>query len=230
LQQAFWESLDIERHADESPGVQLSLLATPNPPTHWFLCRPLTLLKEPDPKHGATSLKPQFAALLCNLAKVRAHDFVLDPFCGSGTISDALEALNAIPFNADVTSSPQCTVVCNIWHNCWRGTFDAIVTDPPFSRRERRVDGCVQEETNIEDSPQERLAKAYTILDPLFDLARLLKPRGRLVFTFVNYPNLENAPKPPWETLPLRLVHVIPQRWVKGMHILERLVVVMEKT
>ena len=39
---------------------------------------------------------------------------VLDPFCGSGTISDALEALNAIPFNADVTSNPQCTVVCNI--------------------------------------------------------------------------------------------------------------------
>jgi len=91
-------------------------------------------------------------------------------------------------------------------------------------------------ETGEDTSAHGRLVEAYKILDPLFDLAEhRLRVNGRLVFTFMNYPNLPNAPTPVWEDerlvseKRLRLLQVIPQRWVKGKHIIERVVVVMEK-
>jgi len=243
---SFWETLNVKRSIDQATEQFYLILE----PTSWFLCRPVgdgapACCVDPSPEPVApfkatfdcnSPLKPEFASLMCNLGKVRPRSLVLDPFTGTHRIAHAAEYIGALVVHSDIVGTP--LVRNNIFSPCWRAgsEFDAIVTDPPFSRRERKFSSNNLAETGEDTSAHGRLVEAYKILDPLFDLAEhRLRVNGRLVFTFMNYPNLPNAPTPVWEDerlvseKRLRLLQVIPQRWVKGKHIIERVVVVMEK-
>eukprot|EP00397_Hematodinium_sp_SG-2012_P028166 GEMP01029640.1.p1 GENE.GEMP01029640.1~~GEMP01029640.1.p1 ORF type:complete len:469 (-),score=114.81 GEMP01029640.1:731-2137(-) len=110
---AFWKALNIDRQRGDRPTLKLFLVTKGDT---WFLCRPVSpqhlscdgVQKEniaPPMVDGFSPLKPELAALMCNLAQVRAHGLVLDPFCGSGRIPEAVEALGACALSADVRGS-----------------------------------------------------------------------------------------------------------------------------
>ncbi len=150
-----------------------------------------------------TPLCPIAAYNMCNLARVKPNDKILDPFAGSCTVLLATAMI-----------SPSCqTVGIEIAHNgivnrdniikdfetrnltspaaiirgdCTNATvrdmardavdnmgFDLIITDPPYGIRERSGGGC------SEDAPLDQLCKV--IRDDRIEGKRLLKKGGRLI-------------------------------------------------
>ena len=154
---------------------------------------------------SATGMPPRLSVLVCNLARVRRRAACLDPFCGAGTLLQAARALGAsLALGADVALpgggggwGAADAVRANIWHGSLRaataggGTFDCIVADPPFGRREPRLDrfGRPARAGSGGASAVERTAAANAILRPLLELAAAaLVPGGRAVLTAVSFP------------------------------------------
>jgi len=199
---------------------------------------------------SATPLKPVMSQLLSNLAKVEKGSLILDLCCGSGSLF-APNAANAgsvgigcdVQLDDNFVRNPASNfVLANIHHDQIHGLFDAVIVDPPYGRRETHVDalGC---HVASHESNEQRALERFKILTPLFITAnRVLRPGGRLVFLFFNYPNSDTCA---WDStdLPiaqsatnefprmrLKLLHTCREQWAfQSGHSLARDVCVLEK-
>lgn len=205
------------------------------------------------PRASATPLKPVMSQLLCNLAKIESGSLVLDLCVGSGSLLTP-NAANAgsIGIGCDVyvdenfTNNPMNNfVLANLHHNQIHGDgmFDAVVVDPPYGRRETHVD-AYGGSTSSHETNEQRAHDRFKILTPLFITAnRVLRPGGRLVFLFFNYPNSDTCAWDAATDLPvtqsttepnnssgLKLLHTCRELWTfQSGHVLARDVCVLEK-
>lgn len=97
-----------------------------------------------------TSLRPEIARLMINLAKVKEGDIICDPFCGTGTILIEACLLNIFPVGYDIQEIMVEGSKLNLKKYCnknWiverkdvrnlckdKRKYDAIITDPPYGR------------------------------------------------------------------------------------------------
>ncbi|KDO30034.1 hypothetical protein SPRG_05224 [Saprolegnia parasitica CBS 223.65] len=144
------------------------------------------------PYTGVTTMDPELALVMANLAQVRAGDWVVDPFAGSGGILLAcahfgigLGIAHDVSFRSLQGDGPGRDMAANfaefafpsperclhdVRRDMWRPNLhvDAIVCDPPYNIRTFGAAG--------EDVLENQL------LQPLIALAaRRLAPQGRLV-------------------------------------------------
>lgn len=98
--------------------------------------------QQPDGVVSQTALPPQLARVLANLAKVGPGCVALDPFAGEGSLLQACAALGAACVGTEIRDvvhpgGHDEHVRANVFHCPVRpGSVDAVVTDPPFGRRE----------------------------------------------------------------------------------------------
>jgi hypothetical protein len=146
-----------------------------------------------------TPLKRAHCRLLCNLARVRPGDLVLDPFCGSGSILATALDFRACCIGSDAKAPDAAKrlmagrphielVTANVYHHQLLGggrKYDAIICDPPYGRREKHVDAAGVDFFR-HSSNEERALAQMNVLIPLLHLAAVsLRPGGRLVFLFL---------------------------------------------
>ena len=84
---------------------------------------------------NAAPIKETLAAGIIDLARVRASDVVIDPFCGSGTIliEAAMKALRIAPgLNRSFLASGWDCFDKKVWENAFDESRSAIVTTPDF--------------------------------------------------------------------------------------------------
>ncbi|MCI4362034.1 MAG: methyltransferase domain-containing protein [Thermoplasmata archaeon] len=101
------------------------------------------------PFRRPVSLAPKLGRVAANLAGIRAGDRVIDPFVGTGALaievalvggrvtgidSDATMVQGALANFAHVGIEPEALVVGDARTVGAPGTFDALVTDPPYGR------------------------------------------------------------------------------------------------
>eukprot|EP01061_Rhynchopus_euleeides_P016802 TRINITY_DN28129_c0_g1_i1.p1 TRINITY_DN28129_c0_g1~~TRINITY_DN28129_c0_g1_i1.p1 ORF type:complete len:581 (+),score=241.42 TRINITY_DN28129_c0_g1_i1:70-1743(+) len=220
---------------------------------------------------GTTTMVPELCMLMSNLAGVQKGSIVWDPFCGTGSTLVSASHYGATCFGSDLDGRalgnkehgiqsncqqygfiPMELMRLDMSQACWRAdlseVFDAIISDPPYGRREsrKRIDEQRQEKLDefVEAlSPQakkqriDELAERYipppkrdyNMKDLLTDMvdkaARLLRIGGKLVYwhpTTAQYTQDELATHPCMKLLA-----------DKGQSItikLKRRLVVMEKT
>ncbi|EQC35946.1 hypothetical protein SDRG_06690 [Saprolegnia diclina VS20] len=144
------------------------------------------------PYTGVTTMDPELALVMANLAQVRPGDWVVDPFAGSGGILLAcahfgigLGLAHDVSFRSLQGDGPGRDMAANfgefafapperclhdVRHDMWRPNLvvDAIVCDPPYNIRTFGTAG----DNGLENQ----------LLQPLIALAaRRLAPQGRLV-------------------------------------------------
>ncbi|MGQ9478789.1 MAG: DNA methyltransferase [Thermoproteota archaeon] len=127
-----------------------------------------------------SSLRVELARAMLNLARVRKHSVVIDPFSGTGTILMEAHELRAHPLGMDM--DPRMAYL-SMRNYRWFGVFtvnqvlgdagkmpfrraDAVVTDPPYGRR-----------ASTHGSELIRLYESF-----LTEASRLLRDKGRIVF------------------------------------------------
>jgi len=193
----------------------------------------------------ATPLRQALGNIMCNLALVRPSSFCFDPFVGSGSLLNACQRHRAVVIGADALLDhvfrDQCgsqeRILSNVYTSPLRDgpILDAILCDPPYGRREKHVDKYGHFDARHETNEARALAQ-FQILKPLFLIASLnLRPGGRLVFGFFNFPN-SDVPGVCWDIddLPkhknLKVTHICREKWEKSSgHILARDIVTVQK-
>jgi len=93
------------------------------------------------------ALSPKLARLFLNLARLRANDTVLDPFCGSGSVLIEADLMGFKPIGTDKDREMLWGCAQNLEHYGVKAetgegdatdiklkNLDAIVTDPPYAR------------------------------------------------------------------------------------------------
>jgi hypothetical protein len=199
---------------------------------------------------GPCPLTPELSQLLCNLGQIVTGDICFDPFCGTCTIGTAVHSQGGFFIGADLVPEPPTLSKIDVLRgNIFEqtrfppNTFEAIVCDPPFGTRckqHERHSGNEQEHINSHtnhwnhDSFVKRAVEQRFILEPLFDLAATaLRPGGKLVFLFPNYPNnpdarWSHADLPKRENLDFLVV--CRQEWLKSTgHCVSRDCIVFKK-
>eukprot|EP01059_Diplonema_ambulator_P037235 TRINITY_DN9726_c0_g1_i1.p1 TRINITY_DN9726_c0_g1~~TRINITY_DN9726_c0_g1_i1.p1 ORF type:complete len:526 (+),score=153.84 TRINITY_DN9726_c0_g1_i1:16-1593(+) len=177
---------------------------------------------------GTTTMIPELCMMMANHACVRKGSLVWDPFCGTGSTLVSAAHYGATCFGSDLDGRALGTKALGIQSNCqqygfqpmeilrldvsqacWNPSkseiFEAIISDPPYGRRESRKKIDEEKSENIENfikamSPEERekrrklVAERYipppkvdysmaTLLTDLVDkAAKLLTVGGRLVY------------------------------------------------
>ena len=149
---------------------------------------------------GPTSLDPEMALTLCNLARVRRGGLVLEPFMGTGSVGVAAARLGAVTVGSDIDWRVICAgkrgrgVASNYaqyalpppellradvarlpLRTVSGGLFDAIVTDPPYGVRAAAVGGSSGSNAPV-------AAATDVITELLHVAARQLRLGGRLAF------------------------------------------------
>eukprot|EP01063_Lacrimia_lanifica_P020583 TRINITY_DN27884_c0_g1_i1.p1 TRINITY_DN27884_c0_g1~~TRINITY_DN27884_c0_g1_i1.p1 ORF type:complete len:576 (+),score=198.21 TRINITY_DN27884_c0_g1_i1:76-1728(+) len=221
---------------------------------------------------GTTTMVPELCMLMANIACVKKNSLVWDPFCGTGSTLVSSAHYGAHCFGSDLDGRALGNSESGIQSNCkqysfqpfelartdlsklpWRvglhGFLDAIISDPPYGRREprKKIDEERQTrlgeiiETMTEEEKAARLERIHTkeyipppkteysmahlLTDLVNAAAKLLRVGGRLVYwhpTTANY-NRSELPTHP----ALRLLSDIGQSVTIK---LKRRLVVFEKT
>jgi len=148
------------------------------------------LKKRPVNYPGA--LKPKLARLFVNLARTKANELMLDPFCGLGSILIEANVLGAKCIGVDINSKMLKGAKTNLKHYAKHAILikgdardvakfidaevDAVATDPPYgiSSSTHRI-------------PQESL-----YCETLEELSKLLKRNRYIAFATSHHTNLED--------------------------------------
>ncbi|KAJ9447136.1 tRNA (guanine(10)-N2)-methyltransferase-like protein [Diplonema papillatum] len=177
---------------------------------------------------GTTTMVPELCMLMCNEAGVKKNSLVWDPCCGTGSVLVSAAHYGGLPFGSDIDGRVLGTRQNGIFSNCEQygfppvelirldlsqptlrpgvvEVFDAIITDPPYGRRESRkrvdqerigritamVESLTEEqqrerietlEARYIPPPKEDYALSCLVTDIVDRAAKLLTVGGRLVY------------------------------------------------